>query len=129
MKTVKTTTPKPYTEASLISDMRWIAKYMTDESLKEILKETSGIGTAATQAAIIETLKKREAIKVEKKKLVSTPFGRMVISKMPKAMTDPGVTATWEYTLGLIAKGKYNPTHFMNGIDSFIKGQLAEFNK
>lgn len=129
MKTGKTTPPKPYTEASLISDMRGVAKYVSDESLKEILKETSGIGTAATQAAIIETLKKREAIKVEKKKLVSTPFGRMVISKMPKAMTDPGVTATWEYTLGLIAKGKYNPTHFMNGIDSFIKGQLAEFNK
>lgn len=122
--TGKTTPPKPYTEATLIADMRSVAKFVTDPKLKSILKDTSGIGTAATQAGVIETLKKRGFIETTKKKLVSTGFGRDVIAKMPKAMTDPGVTAAWEDALGLIASGKYQPQDFMTRTALFVSSQL-----
>lgn len=126
VKSGKTTPPKPYTEATLIADMRSVAKFVTDPKLKSILKETSGIGTAATQSGVIETLKKRGFIEVKRKNLVSTTFGRHVIAKMPKAMTDPGVTAAWEDALGMIASGKYKPADFMQRTDIFVTSQLSK---
>lgn len=126
-KTGKTTPPKPYTEASLIADMRSIAKYVTDEKLKAVLKETSGIGTAATQAGIIETLKQRKMIELVKRNLVSTEFGREVIKKIPPALTDPGVTASWEDALDGIAKGTYKADDFMRRIGYFVENQLKAF--
>ncbi len=124
VKAGKTTPPKPYTEATLIADMRSVAKFVTEPKLKAILKDTSGIGTAATQAGIIETLKKRGMIEIARKKLVSTVFGRQVISKMPKALADPGVTAAWEDALGMIATGKYQPQDFMDRTKIFVSGQI-----
>jgi DNA topoisomerase-3 len=122
----KTTPPKPYTEASLIADMRSVAKFVSDPKLKAILKETSGIGTAATQAGIIETLKKRGFIEHKKKNLISTQFGRSVIARMPKSLADPGVTAAWEDALAMIAAGKYKPDDFMQRTDLFVAGQLKK---
>lgn len=124
--TGKTTPPKPYTEATLIADMRSVAKFVTDPKLKAILKDTSGIGTAATQAGVIETLKKRNFIVVSKKKLVSTELGRNVVAKMPKAMVDPGVTAAWEDALSMIAAGKYKPEDFMMRTNLFVSNQLLK---
>ncbi len=122
----KTTPTKPYTEATLIADMRSVSKFVTDPKLKAILKETSGIGTAATQAGVIETLKRRGFVAVSKKKLVSTELGRKVVSKMPNAMTDPGVTAAWEDALSMIAAGKYQPDDFMVRTDLFVSNQLSK---
>lgn len=126
VKSGETTPPKPYTEATLIADMRSVAKFVTDPKLKSILKDTSGIGTAATQAGVIETLKKRGFIEIKRKNLVATQFGRHVISKMPKAMTDPGVTAAWEDALGMIASGKYKPDDFMQRTNIFVSSQLSK---
>lgn len=120
----KTTPPKHYTEASLIADMRSVAKYVTDEKLKAILKETSGIGTAATQANIIETLKNRKMIEITRKKLISTPFGRDIIAKMPAALTEPGITAAWEDALTQISQGSYRADLFMQRIESFVVAQI-----
>jgi len=121
----KTTPPKPYTEASLISDMRSVAKYVQDPKLKAVLKETSGIGTAATQAETIETLKRRSFIRVDKKAIRPTELGCQVIDSIPQEMTDPGVTAAWEDALGMIAKGKYAPALFMKGIDAVVERWLG----
>lgn len=121
----KTTPPKPYTEASLIADMRSVAKYVQDPKLKAVLKETSGIGTAATQAETIETLKRRSFIRVDKKAIRPTELGCQVIASIPQEMTDPGVTAAWEDALGMIAKGKYAPALFMKGIDAVVERWLG----
>ena len=121
----KTTPPKPYTEASLIADMRSVAKYVQDAKLKAVLKETSGIGTAATQAETIETLKRRDFIRMKGKVIVPTELGCQVIDTIPAEMTDVGVTAAWEDALGLIAKGKYDPAQFMVGIDAVVERWLT----
>jgi DNA topoisomerase-3 len=126
VKTGKTTPPKPYTEATLIADMRSIAKYVKDERLKSILKSTSGIGTAATQAATIETLKERGYVEIKAKKVLSTPFGRDLIECLPPQLYDPGITALWEDALEKIAKGEHSPDEFMRRIDVYVERRIMD---
>lgn len=126
VKSGKTTPPKRYTEATLIADMRSIAKFVSDPRLKAVLKETSGIGTAATQATTIDKLKDQEYIEARKKELVSTTFGRNVIDALPVQICDPGTTAVWEDALGRIAKGDYAMAEFMRRIDLFVENRLTE---
>lgn len=126
VKQGKTTPPKPYTEASLVADMKSIHKFIEDPRLKSVLKETVGIGTEATHAAIIETLKDRQYITTKKPTrgktihLHSTRFGRYLIDNTPGALADPGVTAAWEEELNRIAKGKSNPEAFMDRIGKYV---------
>lgn len=122
----KTTPPKPYTEASLIADMRSVAKFVDDPVLKAKLKETSGIGTAATQAGIIETLKARGFAMTIKKNLEPTELGVQVIEAIPPKLADPGVTAAWEDALSKIAAGQYDPEQFMRRVEMMVSARLAE---
>lgn len=126
VKEGKTTPPRPYTEAALVADMKSIHKYIEDPRLKAVLKETVGIGTEATHAAIIETLKDRQYIAAKKPPrgkttyLHSTRFGRYLIDNTPSALADPGVTAAWEEELNRIAKGESNPELFMERIGKYV---------
>ena len=124
--TGKTTPPKHYTEASLVADMKSAAKFVSGEKAKEVLKETKGIGTAATQAPTVETLKARGFITFEGKKLISTTLGREVIKAVPPALYDVGLTATVEETLGLVAEGKYSPHEFMRRISVLNETRMKE---
>jgi len=122
----KTTPPEPYTEGTLIEDMNSVAKYVSDPKLKQILRENSGIGTAATQAGIIETLKKRGFCVTAKGKLRSTLFGRSVVEHLPSSLMDPGLTAAWEEALKQVAEGKYDPGEFMRRVGVFVDKRLEE---
>lgn len=129
VKEGKTTPPKPYTEASLLADMSAVHKFVTDERIKALLKENAGIGTAATQSAIIETLKNRqfiETVKGGKGKayLRSTALGRYVIEHVPKGLADPGITALWEDQLNGIAKESVKPQDFMVAIDRYVASNV-----
>ena len=62
----ETKPPQPYTEGTLITAMKTAGKTVDSEEAQSILKEVEGIGTEATRANIIETLKQKEYIKVEK---------------------------------------------------------------
>lgn len=125
----KTSPPKHYTEATLIADMRQAAKFVTDPRMKSILKETTGIGTAATQANILETLKDKGFLEVVRKSLISTPLGRQVISVCPAALHDIGMTAAWEEALSLIAKSRYKPSEFMRRIDGMVINRIDDMRR
>tara|TARA_R110002110_G_scaffold209215_1_gene421601 strand:+ start:8831 stop:10996 length:2166 start_codon:yes stop_codon:yes gene_type:complete len=101
----KTKAPAQFTEGTLIGAMESIGRYVEDPSLKKVLRETSGIGTQATRAAIIETLINREYIARDKKKLISTEKGRALIDLLPDAVKDPATTARWEQDLDDMAAG------------------------
>jgi DNA topoisomerase IA len=73
---------------------------------------------------IIETLKNRKMIEITRKKLISTPFGRDIIAKMPAALTEPGITAAWEDALTQISQGSYRADLFMQRIESFVVAQI-----
>ena len=89
----KTTPPKRFTESTLLDAMNHIHLYVEDPEVKKILKETSGIGTAATQAKIIETLQQRQFIVKDKKALISTPKGRKLIAEIDDMLRKPDMTA------------------------------------
>jgi DNA topoisomerase-3 len=125
----KTTPPQRYTEATLAADMEAVAKYVTDERIKAKLKETAGIGTAATRSAIIEKLKEKGMLQVVKKgktaHLISTPFGREVVGAVPKVLSDPGLTAAWEGALDQVAKSQYDAQEFLRSAEHMV-GRLIE---
>lgn len=99
----ETTPPKPYTEGTLISDMASIAKYVSDPSIKAILKqkddgkkgEHGGIGTTATRAAIIEKLKQRGYLEEKAGKICSTEKAQAFYHLLPNEIKGADTTAHW----------------------------------
>jgi len=125
----KTTPPKPYTEATLLEDMKSVAKFVTNPEHKKRLKETSGIGTVATRAAIIEELKAQRCqyLLLKGKYLHCTAKGLHLIawldSHLPR-LTDPVETALWEDAFREIEKGAVKPQQFVAGISQTIGQHL-----
>ncbi len=109
----KTKPPAPFTEGTLIGAMESIGRYVQDPKLKKVLRETSGIGTQATRAAIIETLIKRDYVKRDVKKLLSTEKGRRLIDLLPDVVKDPSTTARWEQDLEDMASGGLDKEYFL----------------
>ena len=74
----ETKPPKAYTEGTLITAMKTAGKTVDDEQAQELLKEIEGIGTEATRASIIDTLKNKKYIDSQKNKLVVTEKGKIL---------------------------------------------------
>ncbi|ELT91544.1 hypothetical protein CAPTEDRAFT_44772, partial [Capitella teleta] len=56
LKEKLTQPPKPFNDATLLSAMTGIARFVQDKNIRKILRETDGLGTEATRANIIELL-------------------------------------------------------------------------
>lgn len=126
VKSKSTSCPDYYTEDTLLEDMRSVAKFVTDPKLKAVLKENSGIGTPATQAATIELIQFKNYVTKSGQKLYDTPYGRSLILNIPNQLKDPGLTAAWEDALKMIVEGTYKPEDFMTRIDEFVAKRTAE---
>jgi len=116
----KKSKPKYFTEATLLAAMKTAGKQIENEELAEAMKER-GLGTPATQAGIIETLKKRGFIEAQKNYLVSTQRGREVIALMDEKVKSPEMTGEWEFKLSQVEKGKLTPIEFRDGIVNYVK--------
>lgn len=110
----KTSPPPRFTEGSLIEAMANVHRFVADASAKATLKENEGIGTEATRAKVLETLKGRGYLKASGKALVSTPLAGQVIDLTPPALKDPVTTALWESKLESIAQGGSTLQSFMD---------------
>lgn len=108
VKEKKTRPPTPYTEGLLLDDMRAASKFIEDDpELKKMLKEVSGLGTAATRDSIIEGLKRDKYLEKSGKYLVATEKGLAFIQWLDKVMpelTNVAQTARWEAELSLVAQ-------------------------
>lgn len=102
----RTQPPKPYTEATLLEDMASVAKFATDPRIKARLKASAGLGTEATRAGIIKTIKKRGYIEAKGRTIRSTPLGRAVVDDLPGFVSDAAMTGIWEERLEAIAAGQ-----------------------
>jgi DNA topoisomerase-3 len=123
----KTQPPARYTEGTLIGAMKNVGRNVTDPRLKSVLKETAGIGTEATRAAIIQNLFTREYVRTEKKKwLVSTEKGRNLIDILPPVLTDPATTARWEQALEEVAAGRAGMDDFLALQSEFVAGLVSK---
>ena len=119
-----TSPPRHFTDASLLSAMTGIARYVTDRAIKKVLRETDGLGTEATRAGIIELLFKRDYLTKKGKEIHATDIGRRLILSLPEAMTKPDMTAHWESQLEAISEKKIKYGQFMqpmvDGLHVFI---------
>ncbi len=116
----QTKPPARFTEGTLIKAMAGIARYVEDKKVKAALKESAGIGTEATRASIIETLKKRNYINAKGKLLISTDHGRHFIDSVPGRVKNPAVTAWWEQQLSEIADEGADADIFMHKMTSWM---------
>ena len=101
-----TQAPKQFTDASLLSAMTGIARYVSDSTIKKMLRETDGLGTEATRAGIIDLLFKRGYLERKGKNIHATAIGVSLINALPMAATLPDMTAHWEATLTNISEKK-----------------------
>jgi DNA topoisomerase-3 len=116
----RTAPPKPYTDGTLIAAMTGVHKLVTDPKLKARLKETSGLGTEATRASMIEVLISREYAERKKKEIHPTERGAQLIDMLRKVtpdLADPGMTALQEDALAAVASARL-------GFDAFMVAQI-----
>lgn len=109
-----------FTEGTLIKAMAGIARYVDDPKVKAALKESAGIGTEATRASIIETLKQRNYVQLKGKKIISTEHGRNFIDSIPGRVKDPAVTAWWEQQMGEIADSGADADAFLQKMSGWM---------
>ncbi len=112
--------PKHYTEATLLRAMETAGKNVTDEELRDALKE-NGIGRPSTRAAIIETLFKRNYIRKERKSLIATDTGIQLISLIHNDLLKSAeLTGQWEKKLREIEAHKYDAQQFIYELKQMV---------
>lgn len=122
LKDLWTQPPKPFTEGDLIKAMKNVAKLVDDPRLKQKLKDTTGIGTEATRAGIIQGLLDRGYLVKNGKALNATPAAFSLIDAVPRAIADPGTTAIWEQALDMVQSGEMS-------LETFVAKQSAWMSK
>lgn len=119
----KTTPPSSYTEGTLITAMKTAGKTLEDEESQLLLKQIEGIGTEATRANIIESLKQKEYIVIKNNKVVITEKGIILCEAVTnrKLLTSAEMTSEWETYLRKIgSKSGGKQQIFLNNVKKFI---------
>ncbi|HGJ5877464.1 MAG TPA: DNA topoisomerase [Arsenophonus sp.] len=121
--------PPLFTEASLLSALVRMADFVTDTKIKTLLKakdrdkkdEHGGIGTPATHHNMIEKLKTREFIVLDKRNLITTQKGLDFFQALPDIATNPDMTALWSEKQEQIEQGNLS-------IDEFVEQLYGDIN-
>ncbi|MGB1263194.1 MAG: DNA topoisomerase III [Cognaticolwellia sp.] len=121
-----TQAPKHFTDASLLSAMTGIARYVSDNDIKKLLRETDGLGTEATRAGIIDLLFKRGYLARKGKSIHATVVGTSLINALPIAATMPDMTAHWEATLTNISDKKSRYDDLIAPLTATITQMVAQ---
>ena len=117
----KTSPPKSYTEATLLSAMENAGAEETPDDA-----ERKELGTPATRAGIIEKLVKTGQIERKKGKkscvLLPTQKGVSLITVLPEELQSPLLTAEWEQKLKQIERDELESTLFLQEITEMVCG-------
>lgn len=124
LKDLWTQPPKPFTEGDLIKAMKNVAKLVDDPRLKQKLKDTTGIGTEATRAGIIQGLLDRGYLTKQGKTLSASPAAFSLIDAVPRAIADPGTTAIWEQALDMVQSGEMSLEEFVAKQSAWMRKQV-----
>ncbi|MGR5146563.1 DNA topoisomerase III [Photobacterium alginatilyticum] len=125
VKDKMTEPPKAFTEATLLQAMTGIARFVSDQSLKKILRDTDGLGTEATRAGILDILFKRQLLTRQGKSIHATEAGRGLVYALPDESTYPDMTAHWEHQLQDMAEKKCAYQPFMDALQERVQ-QIME---
>lgn len=115
----KTRPPARYTEATLLSAMENPVGQIEDKNLKKVIAATSGLGTPATRADIIEKLFDNFSIERIGKEIHPTAKGKQLIKIVPDDLKSAELTAKWEQQLQNISKGTANMKQFIGEMKDY----------
>lgn len=118
--------PKAFTDATLLAAMTGIARYVSDNETRKILKDTDGLGTEATRAGIIELLFKRNFLRRQGKQIRATEAGKGLINSLPVSTTIPDMTARWEAMLNAIVDRQGSYDDFMASLIPSLHGLIEQ---
>jgi len=123
----KTKPPKAYTQGQLINLMKQAGKQIDDKALQHTLKENEGIGTEATRASILDTLKKQQYIEINKNKVSVTKKGQILCQAVEgTVLASPEMTAKWETYLYKIGQNEGSQEHFISKIKQMLASLLKD---
>lgn len=122
----KTPPPPRYTEATLLTAMEHPQTQVEDRALRKILEETSGLGTPATRADIIEKLFSAFYIERRGKELVPTSKGIQLVDLAPEELRSAALTAKWEDRLARIARGQEQDRKFIDEMRDYATKLVAQ---
>ncbi|MDB2384391.1 DNA topoisomerase III [Endozoicomonas sp.] len=126
LKEKETQPPQSFSDATLLSAMTGIARFVKDPSIRKVLRDTDGLGTEATRAGIIELLFKRQFLVRQGRSIRATPTGRALIQALPDKVSHPDMTASWESFLESIVDRKGSYATFMVTLDRELRTLLSE---
>ncbi len=122
----QTKPPPRFTEGSLLGAMETAGKELSEEALKEVMKD-KGIGTVASRPQIIEKLKSAGYIVLQKRLLHPTEKGMQLIQMLPsRQLTSPELTGEWEFRLRQIERGEDTKKAFMAAIRTFTESLVQD---
>lgn len=115
-----------------------ICKYVEDPEIKSILLEkdqgkkgeNGSIGTVATRGEIVSKLIKKQFLKLDGKKLVSTELGREFYHLLPKEISSADITAKWWLMQEQIKKGQEKDPNVIQKsvIEEFVNHRDSAYN-
>src|SRR5699024_5673192 len=89
-----------------------------------------GIGTEATRSGIIETVKDKKYIKINKNIVSITEKGKILSEAVEGTLlASPSMTAKWESYLKKIGEGNGLKEHFLNNINKFLSSTIEDATK
>lgn len=121
----KTKPPARYSEATLLSAMEHPGKFIDDKELRDTIETTSGLGTPATRADIIEKLFDTFYIERRGKEIIPTSKGIQLVGLVPEDLKSPELTAKWEQQLLMISRGKANVTKFIDEMRDYAAKMVS----
>lgn len=130
----ETTPPKHYTIATLLKDLKRVAKYVKDPEIAALLRakdkdkkgESGGIGTPATRDTFIVKLQDRGYLAEKGKFLISTEVGQEFFDALPAFATQPDMTALWHGQQQEIEKGTLDTNSFINDLVRSVTEHVGE---
>lgn len=133
VKDGKTTPPKPYTDATLLSAMEHAGRSIEDRELKAAIEDDSlhsgGLGTPATRASMIEKLIEAKYIRRRGKTLTATERGETLIDIVCDSLKTPELTAKWELSLSHIERGEGSLPDFLSGIEGYTAAVVSDLER
>ena len=133
VKDGKTTPPKPYTDATLLSAMEHAGRSIEDRELKAAIEDDSmhsgGLGTPATRARMIEKLIEAKYIRRRGKTLSATERGETLIDIVCDSLKTPELTAKWELSLSHVERGEGSLSDFLSGIEGYTAAVVSDLER
>ena len=116
----KTKAPERYSPNTLLSAMQNAGNFVDDKAQRKILKESAGLGTAATRAEILKKLVEKGYLRLEKNQYTPSEFSMEFIKIFgDKEFCSPAFTAVYEEKLRGLEEGKNG--NLQKEINEYVK--------